>query len=86
MVRTALRASSAILWTWRESSLRRSSVSGGTGMRTTLPSLFGFSPRSDARIAFSMAPISVGSNGWATISVGSGTESEATWLSGMRVP
>ncbi len=38
------------------------------------------------RIAFSMAPISDGSNGCATISVGSGIESEATWLSGMLRP
>ncbi len=37
-------------------------------------------------MAFSIAPISDGSNGCATIIVGSGTESEATWLSGMRVP
>ena len=39
--RTWLRPSSAILWTWRDSSLRRSSVSDGIGMRSTLPSLGG---------------------------------------------
>ena len=42
-------------------SLRRSSVSGGIGIRTTLPSLDGVSPRSDFWIAFSiaeMAPLS----------------------------
>ena len=55
-------------------------------MRTTLPSFAGLSPRSDERIAFSMAVISDGSNGCATISVGSGTESVATWLSGIFEP
>ena len=55
-------------------------------MRITLPSLAGFSPRLAARIAFSTAPISVGSNGCATISVGSGTDSAATWLSGTIEP
>ena len=52
-------------------------------MRTTLPSFAGLSPRSDARMAFSIAPISDGSNGCATISAGSGTDSVATWLIGI---
>ena len=41
---------------------------------------------STLRIAFSIAPISDGSNGCATISVGSGIESDATWLSGIIEP
>ena len=47
-------------------------------MRMTLPSLAGLSPRSDERIVFSMMLMSEGSNGCATISEGSGTDSEAT--------
>ena len=38
------------------------------------------------RIAFSIAPSSDGSNGCATISVGSGIDSDATWLSGIVEP
>ena len=38
------------------------------------------------RIAFSIAAISDGSNGCATISDGSGIDSVATWLSGIFVP
>ena len=55
-------------------------------MRTTLPSLVGLRPRSEARMAFSIAPSSDGSNGWATIVMGSGIDSVATWLSGIRDP
>ena len=36
-------------------SLRRSSVSGGSGTRMSLPAEFGFRPRSDAIIVFSTA-------------------------------
>ena len=53
--RTPLRPSSLSLCTSFDSSFRRSSVSDGSGMRTTLPSLAGFSPRPGARIAFSIA-------------------------------
>src|SRR2546425_984627 len=53
--RTATRPSSANLWMTFTSSLRRSSVSGGRGMRIRLPSLEGVRPRSDARMAFSTA-------------------------------
>src|SRR5438552_14085538 len=55
-------------------------------MRITLPSLDGLSPRSDARMAASMAFICEGSNGCATMSEGSGTERPATWLSGILAP
>ena len=61
-----------------DSSLRRSSVSDGSGMRTTLPSFAGFRPRPAARMAFSIAPSCDGSNGCATISVGSGIDRPAT--------
>src|SRR5207249_7620743 len=44
-------SSSANLCTTFTSSRRRSSLSGGSGMRIKLPSLEGVSPRSDARIA-----------------------------------
>ena len=55
-------------------------------MRTTLPSFDGFRPRSEARIAFSIAPSCDGSNGCATISVGSGMDRPASWLSGIFEP
>ena len=44
--------------------LRRSSVSGGTGMRMILPSFWGLRSRSDVRIAFSIAGSSDASQGW----------------------
>ena len=50
------------------SSLRRSSVSGGMGMRITLPSVEGFRPRSELRIAFSTADLDL-SHGSATMRV-----------------
>ncbi len=37
-------------------------------------------------MAFSIVPMIDGSNGWATMSVGSGTESPASWLSGIWDP
>ena len=48
-------------------SLRRSSVSGGIGTRTTLPSLVGFSPRSEVRMALSISGTAPGSHGAITI-------------------
>src|SRR5258708_17392395 len=84
--RTPLRASSANLWTILESSLRRSSVRAGIGMRITLPSFVGFSPRLAARMPFSTFPIWDGSNGCARIIAGSGTDSDATWFSGTIEP
>jgi hypothetical protein len=56
MLRTAMRPSSAMCLTTFTYSLRRSSVSGGKFSRITTPSLFGDTPRSLSRIAFSMAP------------------------------
>ena len=55
-------------------------------MRTTLPSLVGLRPRSEAMIARSMSAVSFFSHGWMTISRLSGTVSDATWLSGVGVP
>ena len=55
-------------------------------MRTILPSLEGFSPRSAIRMARSIAAIWVGSNGWATSSVASATDRLASWFSGVGVP
>ena len=46
---------------------------GGIGRRISLPSLAGFRPRSDARMAFSIGPICETSHGWMVISDGSGT-------------
>ena len=55
-------------------------------MRTTFPSFAGFSPRSDARIAFSIAPMTCGVERLRHDQRRLGTESVATWLIGMRVP
>src|SRR5579863_3511374 len=72
MLRTAVRCSSSILCRCLTISLRRSSVSGGTGTRIILPSFMGFNPMSAARIAFSIAGNEVGSNGCTVMSCGSG--------------
>ena len=57
-------------------SLRRSSVSGGTGTRIILPSFVGFNPRSVLRMAFSIGRQSHGSHGGIVMSCGSGA---ITW-------
>jgi hypothetical protein len=67
-------------------SRRRSSVSGGTFRRTTVPSTFGVSPISLFVIAFSMADRTDRSHGWMTIRCASGVLMPATWLSGVWVP
>ena len=64
--------SSAILWRIFTNSFRLSSLRGGMGIRITLPSLDGLSPRSADWIAFSTSPMSPLSKGWTTSSVGSG--------------
>jgi hypothetical protein len=66
--------------------LRRSSVSDGIGRRITLPSFEGVSPRSDSRIAFSIALICVGSYGWTESSRASGALIVAMLESGVAVP
>ena len=74
---------------WRTtftSSLRRSSVSCGIGRRMSLPSFDGCSPRSDSWIAFSIALIELGSNGWIVSMRGSGTLIVASCFSGVGVP
>src|SRR5437879_4839828 len=86
MLRMWTLTSSAIFFASFTSSLRRSSVSGGIGRRTSLPSFVGVRPRSEARIAFSMSLIILGSNGWTVRSRFSGAASEATCLRGVGVP
>jgi len=71
-----------LLTIWR----RRSSVSGGTGSRMILPSLLGVMPRSELRMAFSMAAMPDTSHGWMTMRLGSGVEMVASWFSGVNVP
>jgi hypothetical protein len=51
-----------------------------------LPSFDGVSPRSDSMIAFSIAFIELGSNGWTVSMRGSGTLIVASWFSGVGVP
>ena len=85
-LRTATRASSAILCTSRTISFLRSSVSWGTGSRMIWPSLLGVRPRSDSMIAFSTAVMMLRSYGCTVSRRGSGALMVASWLSGVRVP
>src|SRR6266436_2281642 len=64
--RTDTRNSSAVFFTCFTRSLRRCSVSSGIGMRMILPSFTGVRPRSDWKIARSISPIALRSNGWMT--------------------
>ena len=59
-------ASSPLLRATLPSSRRRSSVSCGNSTRMTMPSLDGLTPRSESRIAFSMALSWLGSYGLMT--------------------
>jgi len=68
------------------SSRRRSSFSAGIGSRMTTPSLAGFSPSSDFRMAVSMFLIAFLSKGVMTSRDGSGTLTPASWFSGMLEP
>ena len=86
MLRMITRPSSASLRTTFTSSLRRSSVRVGTASRMTLPSLLGVIPRSDFRMAFSMAGTSEASQGWMVIRRRSGVARLATAFRGVGVP
>ena len=72
MLRIAMRASSALDLATLMNSLRRSSVNCGKGTRTIAPSFEGLTPRSESRIARSIAPSAVLSNGVITATRGSG--------------
>src|SRR5688572_21618454 len=85
-LRTATRASSAILATVFTSCFRRSSVGVGMTSRMSLPSFTGCTPRSDLMMAFSMADSWAASHGWTTTVRASGVDTEAIWLMGVGVP
>ncbi len=55
-------------------------------IRTILPSLIGLSPSSDFWMAFSIAGITLESQGEIWIMRLSGTDRDATWLSGVGTP
>src|SRR5580658_1070570 len=85
-LRTATRAFSA---SWRSTlviSRRRSSVSGGIGMRTTVPAVCGVRPRSDLKMAFSIACTTLFSQGEMTSVRPSSTAMLATCCSGTSEP
>jgi hypothetical protein len=82
----AMRDSSASLRPTLTSSLRRSSLNSGIGMRMIRPSLIGVMPTLAARIAFSMAPSDVGSYGLITIRRASGVEMLAISRSRVAAP
>lgn len=85
-VRTATRACSASPRTIFVRSLRRSSVSGGSGTRMSVPAELGFKPRSDAMIAFSTAGPIERSNTLIFKVRESSTVTLANWRSGVGVP
>ena len=84
--RTATRAPSAYLWAVLTRSLRRSSVSGGSGTRITWPSVCGLRPRPESRIATSAALVTDLSQTCTDSRPGPATEMLATWFSGCTVP
>ena len=67
-------------------SLRRSSVSSGNTQRSTLPSLDGFTPRSESRIARSTLPIAPRSKGAMMMIRASGEVNDASCWSGVGAP
>ncbi len=81
-----MRPPSASLRTTRIMSLRRSSVSGGSGTRITVPAVAGFRPRSDVMMAFSIFATMSFSQG-VTVSVReSSTPTLDTWFRGTSLP
>ena len=82
----AILCSSPLCLTTLTNSLRRSSVRGGIGTRTSSASDMALTPRPLALMAFSMTVIIDFSQGLITISRGSGTVTLATFCSGLRVP
>src|SRR5207247_7665629 len=85
-VRISTRPSSTFLCSCFTSSRRRSSLSAGMLRRMTAPSLPGVRPRSEARIAFSIALMRLRSQGWMTICRGSGALIAASETSGVAAP
>ena len=84
--RIAVLWSSSVLFSCFTTSLRRSSVIAGIGTRITFPSVIGFSPVPDVRIAFSIADTIAMSYGVTRISVGSGVEICPICATGVSVP
>ena len=65
---------------------RRSSVGAGKGRRMEEPSLDGLIPRSELRMAFSMALSTDLSQGSTSSMVASGTFTPASWVTGVSTP
>src|SRR5262245_1675359 len=86
MLRIATRPSSAFVLASLMYSLRRSSVSSGITRRSTVPSLAGLTPRSESRIAFSIAVIEFLSYAEITTTRGSGMWNEASCWIGVGEP
>ena len=86
MLRTEIRASSPLCRASLTYSLRRSSVSSGSETRIRLPSLVGFTPRSESRRDFSIAAIEVLSYGVIRMVRASGVWNDASCCSGVGEP
>lgn len=85
-LRIATRESSAFALASFTKSRRRSSVRAGSTTRMTLPSLEGFTPRSESRSDFSTAVIELLSNGETRIVRASVTVNDASCCSGVGAP
>src|SRR5471032_1679714 len=85
-LRTATRAASAYFEASLESSLRRSWLSSGNGMRKSWPSICGLRPRPASRIALSTALASPLSHTCTVIMRASGVAMLPTWLIGTELP
>src|SRR5262245_33541585 len=85
-LRTATRPCSAYLCASLTSSVRRSLVSSGIGMRIIWPSGAGLSPRPASRIALATETTRPLSQTLTVSRRGSGALTVPTWLSGIRCP
>jgi hypothetical protein len=86
MLRMLIRASSALCRATLMYSLRRSSVSCGKTTRMTAPSLVGLTPRSESRIARSMALSELLSYGVMVTMRASALWKDASWFTGVGEP
>ena len=85
-LRIETRASSALWCASLMYSLRRSSVRIGSTTRMMLPSLLGFTPRSESRSVFSISCIEDLSNGLMMMVRASGVWNDASCWSGVGAP
>ena len=84
--RTAIFPFSALLFSKRTKSFRRSSFNVGIGIVMVLLSTAGFNPKSEVKIDFSIDWMVLLSHGWMTTVLGPNAELPAIWVKGVGVP